>query len=513
MNRRSWLKGLAAATAAAALASCSAGGDGASRAGEGSTTSTTLRAAFQGDIGSFDPDNNFEVAALGAIKGVYEGLVDYKPGTTEVVPRLAASYEVSADQLTYTFTLRDGVTFHDGTPMTSASVKASFERRADPAFLLSYFVANVKSTAAPDPLTFVVTLSAPQPSFLDNLASPWGPKVVGPDALVTNKGTDRSGKYLADHADGTGPFKLTTFSRGERYVLDRFDGYWGTKASFAQVQFAVIPDIGQQTLQLRNGELDVVLHGYPYAQLAALPEGLTATSYNDLGVELAFVNTKRSLTTLERRTRVMAAIDPASWVTNVFGEHGKPALSLFPRAMLVPAEPYAWPTAATDVEVPPLEIAYAAEEAGGQQRVADTLIVKLSEKGIKATARAIPGSQFAAFKEAPEKAPDLVLAQNNPDSAHPDSQTSLFYATGAPLNIFDSSNPEADKAFADAAQETDKTKRDALYADAARIVFDDGLFLPLADLDDVIVHRKGLTDFSTRPDVPWNIDLSTVRWQ
>ena len=102
-----------------ALSGCTAGGGAASAGAGDAAHEPVLRAAYQTDMQTFDPDNGFEVAGLGAIRAVYEGLVDYAPGTTEVVGRLAEDFEVSDDGLTYTFTLRDGVHFHDGSPLTA----------------------------------------------------------------------------------------------------------------------------------------------------------------------------------------------------------------------------------------------------------------------------------------------------------------------------------------------------------------------------------------------------------
>ena len=177
--------------------------------------------------------------------------------------------------------------------------------------------------------------------------------------------------------------------------------------------------------------------------------------------------------------------------------------------MLTPAQPYAYPADSSTALPDGVEIGYWASEAGTQRRVADLLIAQLQSKGIKATARAV--ADGATFLKNLDSAPDLYLAQNNPDSAHPDSQASLFYATGAPLNIFGYSNPAADKLFAQGATEADKTKRDKLYVDGGRLVFEDGAFLPLADIEDVMVAREGLTDLGTRPAVPWTVDFGTVR--
>ena len=233
-----------------------------------------FRMPYFADIGSFDPDNAFEVGGLGAVNGIYEGLVEYKPGTTEIVGLLAKSWEVSDDQLTYTFNLADGVTFHDGTPMDAAAVKTAFERRKTNELTLSYFLWNVASMETPDAKTFVIKLGMPQPSFLDALASPWGPKVISPKALAEHAGSDNATSWLNDNAVGTGPFKLASFARGEEIVLDRNEAYYGAAPYFDQVQLPIVPDIGQQILQLRSGEIDAVPNNYPWNQLAALPPDL-----------------------------------------------------------------------------------------------------------------------------------------------------------------------------------------------------------------------------------------------
>src|SRR5262245_12138346 len=143
-----------------------------------------LHIPYVADIGSFDPDNGFEIGSVSAINNVYEGLVEYAPGTTRIVGLLAKSWEISPDGLTYTFHLVDGAKFQDGTPFEAAAVVTSFERRKHNKFLLSYFLDNMAGIEAPDSNTVVLKLGHPQPSLLDGLASPYGPKVISSKALA-----------------------------------------------------------------------------------------------------------------------------------------------------------------------------------------------------------------------------------------------------------------------------------------------------------------------------------------
>jgi peptide/nickel transport system substrate-binding protein len=492
-------------------AACSNGDDGGATNSPSAGGSTTLRVAFQADISSFDPDNNFEVAGLGAITAVYQGLVHYKTDTTEVEGLLAESWDVTKGDTVYTFHLRPGVTFHDGTPMTSTEVMNSFKRRwKDDSLILNYFLLGVKKMSAPDPETFVMELSAPDPAFLDNLSSAWGPKVIGPDALTTQAGDDNSQTYLNEHADGTGPYTLDSFDRGQKYVLKAFPDYWGEAPHFQTVEIAITPDIGQQILQIKQGDLDMVLHGYPFAQLGSLPDGLEVLAYNDLGLEMAYVNPNKL--DRDQRLRVEAALDPSAWIADAFGEYATAPSSLFPKAMIDPGAPLTWPSidSAPQVNVPSVDIVYTAEEAAVQQRVADLMVTQLATAGIDATARALPQDQVVNFPSDPASGPSIVIAQNNPDSAHPSTQSGLFYGTGGPLNLFQYSNPEADDLFAQGYPVTDVDERNALYLQGSDVLFEDGGFYPLADVQDVIVYRTGLTGLETRPAIPWNVDFGAV---
>ncbi|MCB1487411.1 MAG: ABC transporter substrate-binding protein [Bauldia sp.] len=479
-----------------------------------------LRVPYLSDIGSFDPDNAFEVGGLGSVNAVYEGLVEYVPGSTEIVGLLADSWEVSPDEMTYTFDLADGVTFHDGKPMTADEVLASFKRRKDNDLVLSYFLWNVVDMSAPDPDTFVIKLGMPQPSFLDTLASPWGPKVVSPGALVDHAGDDNATGYLNDNAIGTGPFKLAKFARGEEIVLEKFADYHGAAPYFDRIEIPTVPDIGQELLQLRSGEIDAVPVNYPWAQLKALPPGLEATAINSMALVMAFVKPGTVMDNPDVRTAVLTAINPALWADAAFGKYATVAESLYPIAMLKPDVPVAYPTdmeaakkaiaAAGDVSI---VIGVPIDEAPNVQRVADLMIAQLAEIGVNATAVIIPKDGAYNFASDMSKAPDIMLARNNPDAAHPETQATVFYTKGAPINVMGIADEAADAVIQEAGTKTDIAERNALYEKAGHMYFDAGEFLPLVDLQDVVVHKEGLVDLGLRPVFPpGNIDFGTVRF-
>jgi peptide/nickel transport system substrate-binding protein len=477
-----------------------------------------LRVAYNDDVSTFDPDDAFLLFGLDAARVLYEGLVQYRPGSTAIEGWLAKSWTISPDGRTYTFTLRDGVTFHDERPMTAADVLASFRRRQSPNLPLSYSLDGVQDMSAPDRHTFVITLAAPQPAFIDRLASPWAPKVIGPRALFDHAGKDQAVGWLTEHVDGTGPFRLVEFTRGQRYVLMRNPSYWGPQPYFDRIELLIVPNVGQEMLMLARGELDILDHGYPFDQLEQLPPGLKIDAHDALGLEMAYFNRTRALRDPAVRRAVLTAINPAGWLTDAFGRFATPARSLYPKAMIDASDPVRFPTdfdearrivaAAGPIAI---EIGYAEEEAPVQQRVAEFMVSLLKQIGVIAEVRTRPLDQEGSLTKDLRHAPDIWLAQNYPDAAHPATQAGVFFQTDAALNLFDYSNPRVDALVAEAAQMTDVGPRDRMYLAISQILFTDGAFIPLADIKDVIVYRADLIDLNTRPALPWAVDYGTIR--
>jgi peptide/nickel transport system substrate-binding protein len=479
---------------------------------------TVLRIPYVTDIGSFDPDNNFEIGAVSAINNVYEGLVEYAPGTTTVVGLLADSWEISDDGLTYTFHLVDGVKFHDGTPLDAEAVKTSLERRRDGNLLLSYFLANVTAIEAPDPNTVILKLDHAQPSLLDSFSSPYGPKVVSPTALAEHEGGDNTTSWLNENSAGTGPFRLTEFTRGEGYVLTRNDDYWGAEPYFREVRISVVPDIGLQILQLQAGEIDAVPINYPFAQLRSLPAGLVATAAPSVNQYDLFLKAGTVLDDPEIRNAVLTAINPALWADDAFYGYAPLSKSLFPNVVLDPVSPIAFPT---DFEAAKAVIAAHGgvsftiglqAETPAYRRISDLIIAQLQMIGVTATASVLPEGAAFALKDYPNP-PDVLLTIAGPDAAHPENQASVYYTSSAPVNFYGRTVPEAETLFKEAGLLTDIPARNALYEKAGQMIFDAGIVVPLVDVDDVVVHARGLTDLGLRPVYPYgNIDFATVRW-
>ncbi|WP_082506633.1 ABC transporter substrate-binding protein [Rhizobium sp. Leaf383] len=472
---------------------------------------------YSSDVGSFDPDNSFEVGALGAINAVYEGLVEYSPDSIDPVGLLADRWETSADARTYTFKLHAGVKFHDGTPMNASAVRESFLRRMRPNQALSYFLHNVESMEAVDESTFVVTLKKPQANFLHLLASPWGPKVVSAAAMKDHTFDTGQEGWFIDHACGTGPYRLASFRRQIGYTLQRNDGYWGKKPSFPTIDLPVVPDMSQQILQAKSGSLDLIAKDYPIAQLPGLDRKFAVTTGPGTAQYTLFIKPGTALEEPSVRKAVMTAIDPSGWVGDVFGPYATASTSLFPKTILVPGEPIRFSgnleaarQTIVDRGVPALSIGLQSSSIT-YARIADLLIAQLSTIGIEATAYPLPPGAAYQLRTNPQ-APDLLLTVASPDAADPESQLRAFYTADAPLNFFGKEVPEADAILDEATANPDVADRNRQYETAARMYFDAGAAIPLVDADSVVVHRADLTDLGLRPIFPPGyVDFGSIR--
>jgi peptide/nickel transport system substrate-binding protein len=234
------------------------------------------------------------------VDNVYEGLVSRDQENT-VVPRLASDFQVSDDGLTYTFTLRDGVTFHDGSALTADDVVTSLTTAKDDATVQGNGeLASVASIAAPDATTVVITLTEPNSNFLFTL--------TGRAGLIVKSGDTTD---LQTKANGTGPFTVSQWAQGQSLVLARSDSYWGAQAGVAAVVLDYIPDQTAAANAALAGEVDVTLELDPEFRTQIEDSGLFAIETGkttDKGL-LAFNNAVAPLNDEKVREALRLAID------------------------------------------------------------------------------------------------------------------------------------------------------------------------------------------------------------
>ncbi|MDY6857732.1 MAG: ABC transporter substrate-binding protein [Pseudomonadota bacterium] len=215
---------------------------------------------------ALDPAAVTAVNDFRILMNVYDGLVRYKSGTLEVEPALAASWTISEDGTEYTFKLREGVTFHDGSALTADVVKFNFDRMLQDdhpyhdtgPFPLSFFFSSIDATEVVDPLTVKFTLSAPYAPFLSNLAYPTG-------LIVSQAAVEKFGADFGRNPSGTGPFKFAEWRSNEAVVVERNPDYWDGAPSLEAVVFRPITDANTRTAEMLAGGIDLMVEVPPVA--------------------------------------------------------------------------------------------------------------------------------------------------------------------------------------------------------------------------------------------------------
>ena len=228
---------------------------------------TTLTIAFNGSASDLDPHLANDYRSVFPVMAIYEGLLALKgEKTDEYVGRLAESWEANDDQSVWTFTLRDGVTFHDGTPCDAEAVRRSFERYVTVGFGSGQdwtrFVPDPSAITAPDPKTVVFDLGRPQPLFEAAIAASYGVYVVNVPVMEEHAVDDDGGRSWAQTnaaGTGTGPYKLARFEPGEAMILEKNEAWWGgpDEPFFDRVVIRVVPENATRRQLLEAGEVDI----------------------------------------------------------------------------------------------------------------------------------------------------------------------------------------------------------------------------------------------------------------
>lgn len=267
---------------------------------------------------------------------VYDRLFEVEVGAdgkNEIVPSLCADYEVVNDGLTYNFTLKEGVVFSNGNPLTSSDVQYTFERLLTAGGVNDDIALEVlgakelqngeadtlKGFAITSDTAFSITLNAPNSGFIAELTSP-AMSIVDAESIeqATNYG------IACEDTIGTGPYKMTEWVVNDHYTMEYNDKYWGEEPSVKKVVVSIIPDASTQNLMYQNGELDILdLENLDSAivdstyktvykdKLLATPRvGLTYMSMNQNNKYLADKNVRRA---------IQMAIDADAIVASVYG--------------------------------------------------------------------------------------------------------------------------------------------------------------------------------------------------
>jgi peptide/nickel transport system substrate-binding protein len=216
---------------------------------------------------SLDPARGYTQTTGIVNKATYDTLLTFPADSaSDLLPQLATEWTISEDGLVYTFTLREGVTFVSGNPVTAADVVYSFNRLANVDGNPSFLADNIASVEAVDESTVAITLATASPEFLTLLANS-AFAVTDSATIAANGGSDAADAATADAAEaylngtsaGTGPYILESWDPQVSTVLVRNPNYWGTAPHFDRVIITNIPEPATQAVALQSGEIDLAL--------------------------------------------------------------------------------------------------------------------------------------------------------------------------------------------------------------------------------------------------------------
>lgn len=234
----------------------SASGDAAQGEAADSEYKDTLVFAMNTDVQSLDPQIQNDTTSESVVKMLYNTLLKFEDDGT-VVGDLAESWSVSEDKLTWTFNLKQGVKFHNGKELTSADVKATFDRALNAeagGLRTTEIIKMFTAVEAPDPYTVTITTDGPY-GPMESLMCNMSLGIMDAD-YIEQYGLDLGTSVEGEN--GTGPFKVVSWERDQEIVVERFDDYFGTPAKLQTVVYTVIPEAASRVIALETGEVDVI---------------------------------------------------------------------------------------------------------------------------------------------------------------------------------------------------------------------------------------------------------------
>jgi ABC-type transport system substrate-binding protein len=470
----------------------------------------TLVYATGTDVQTLDPQFVTDIPTSRIVAHIHETLVKADE-TGEIRPALATSWTTSDDKLTWTFKLRQGVRFHDGTPFNAAAVKGTFDRIRDPATgsPRRSALAAITDVKVIDDDTIALVTKEPFAPLLAQLSA-YNLAIMSPAQL------EKIGTKYREQPAGTGPFKLKSWQPGERITLVRNDDYWGEKPKLDAVETRVVPEDSARVLQLLSGEADVIA-SVPTVMLKRLEGSSAVKVIKKTGFRTIYVGLNNASPPFnDRRVReaVAHAIDVKGLQRGILSGIGKlgggfesPVIA---GAKSIPPRPY-----------DPAKARKLLAEAGFpngfetsfyvptgrylmDRQLGEAIQAQLAEVGIKAKIESPEWGAFTAITDQ-KKAPMFLMGKGSP-TGDLDFTLTLTAMSNGRMNAFTLSNPELDKLILAQRGAVEPQQRRELLARAQDLIFEevpavvlfyeDQLFATRANVHGVAIYPNEFVDFS-----------------
>lgn len=467
---------------------------------------------------SLDPHAVTAVNDFRILVNIYEGLVRYADGTLRVEPALATDWEIGEDGLTYTFNLREGVTFHDGSPFNAEAVVFNFERMLNEdhpyhdtgPFPLAFFFSAVEEVEAIDDMTVEFTLSEPFAPFLSNLAYPTG-LIVSPAAVMEH------GENFGRNPSGTGPFRFVEWDSNISVVAERNEDYWGGAPELEAVVFRPITDANTRVAEMLAGGIDLMVEVPPTSLMQF--DGEDYAIHEQVGPHVWFLilNTRAEPFDDKRvRQAVNYAVDKEAIVEGVLegtaGIANGPVAPAFGWAHNEDLEPYPHdPERARELIAEAgaegAELTFLVTE-GGSGMLSPVAMAAAIQSDLEAVGLdvAIETYEWNSFLDVVNGGLEGEgdMAEMSWMTNDPGTLPFLTLRTGAMpeeggFNSGYYSNPEVDELLQQARTTTDQDERARLYKEVQEIVHEDAPWLFVANWIQNAVTSDRVENFSLQP--------------
>ncbi|HEY1779152.1 MAG TPA: ABC transporter substrate-binding protein [Roseiarcus sp.] len=469
------------------------------------------------ELQTLDPAQAVTISDFRILINLYDGLLHYKDGSLDVEPGLAESYEVSPDGKTYTFKLRKGVKFHDGSEFNADAVKFNFDRVLDSKhpyhntgpFPFVFTLGPIEKVEVLDPHTVQLVYKEPYAPALSMLAG-----AIGGLAGISPAAVKKFGKDFSRNGGGAGPFKFVEWVSGQRFVLEANADYWRGPPKLKGLVFRPIVDENARVSEMQSGGTDITIE-VPPDNIAGFTSSPDFTYYQQPGPHLWYLvlNTKTKPFDDKRARQAMNyAINKGAMVTDVLKDTATVASSVTP-----PAFTWAFDSALKPYPYDPAKAKQLLAEAGYPNGVDVTFYVTesgsgmlspvlmgtaiqadLAAVGIRAKIETYEWNTFLG-KIIPALPADVAVAELSFMTQDPDMHPALALRTGGAVNSGGYSNPKVDALIDQGRQETNRDKRAAIYKELQDVVYDDAPWAFIANWKQNAVSSARVKGFELHP--------------
>ena len=469
---------------------------------------------------TLDPYDANDTLSQAASKSFYQGLFGFDKDM-KLTNVLALSYEASADARVYTFKLRQGVTFQDGTPFDAAAVKANFDRVTDPANKLKRFnmFNRIDKTEVVDPYTVRVTLKTPFSAFVNVLAHP-SAVMISPTAMK------KWGKDIGFHPVGTGPFELVKWDPAGDLSVKKYSGYW--KKGYPKIDsidWKPVVDNNTRAALMRTGEADFAFQ-VPFEQAAMLKTDpkvdlLAAPSIIQRYISLNV--TQKPFDNPKVREALNYAVNKDALTKVAFSGYATPADGVVPQGVDYATKSGPWPYDPAKARALLKEAGYpdgfestlwSGYNNSTSQKVIQFVQQQLAQVGVKVKVESLEAGQRVAKVESaqdPATAPVRMyyIGWSSSTGEADWAISPLLASSSIPPKLANTSyykNDNVDSDLSKALETTDRAQKTALYADAQKRIWADAPWIFLVQEKVVYARSKRLSGAYVAPDGSFNFD-------